>query len=111
MTDVATKSPATLADRYATKLENGPHLDDPEKAAESVICMPIEKLGRELRPGDWVHARFNIFDAEAVWKVADYKGRFGLTPLMKDHDLGVMPIDDDIEIKGIVLTYQQTRAH
>jgi hypothetical protein len=107
------QSPAAVSDNqlYELKLFNGPHADDPEIAAESVTCMPIEKLGRELCLGDWVHARFNIFDAESVWEVAHYKGRLGLTPLMEDHDLGVMPIDDDIEIKGFVTAYRMTRAH
>jgi hypothetical protein len=97
-------------EQYAVVLLNGPHATDPNVESEYAICMPIAKLDRKLRAGDGVHARLHKLDltCDVVRKVASRDGRPVLTPLVKDPSLEDVPIDDKVEIKGFVLTYQQS---
>ena len=99
------------ADQYAVALIDGPHSTEPEVAAEQVICAPIEKLDRELRPGDWVHARLTKYGlvCDVVREIVAKDEHLMLAPFVADPPLHDIPIDDEVEIKGIVLTYQQDR--
>jgi hypothetical protein len=78
-----------------------------------VICTPIEKLDRKLRPGDWVHARLTTYghDFDFVREVVAKDGQLVLTPLVADPELQDLPIGGEVEVKGFVVTYQQTRRH
>jgi hypothetical protein len=96
---------------YALALINGPRSSDPEIAEEGVICQPIEKLGRELRPGDWVHARLSSYGltCDIVREVVAKDGQLVLTPLVADPELQDLPIGGEVELRGFVLTYQLSR--
>jgi hypothetical protein len=114
MTDVAMKAHThdpIRATQYVLDLIDGPHAGDPTTASEEVICMPIEMLDRKPRPGDWVHARLTDrgTSCEFVREVAVKGEGLVLAPLVKEPDVGDIPIDDAIELKGLVVTYLQTR--
>jgi hypothetical protein len=105
------KAPATThndpADQYGVVVINGPHANDPGVLEEHVTCLPIERLDRELQPGDWVHARLRKFGlvCDVVRKVIAQNGHLALTPLRKDTGLEDIPIDKEVEIKGFVVDY------
>jgi hypothetical protein len=96
---------------YALTLINGPRSSDPEIAEEGVICQPIERLDRELRPGDWVHARLTTYghDFDFVREVVTKDGQLVLTPLVKDPELEDLPIEGEVELRGFVVTHQLSR--
>lgn len=100
MTDITTPAQRHAADTYQlfTRTE---YLDE-HVEAEHWVCLPISKLGRDLRAGDCVHARWTKSEWQFFGTVRESKR--GL--VVKPDGIADLPLAD-CEIQGLVVQRQQ----